>query len=44
MSVLGSEGIEGFTTPRLTEQASTSTPAGCELFGDRAALVRNRLA
>ena len=40
MSVLASEGIEGFTTRRVAEQASTSTPAVYELFGDRAGLVR----
>ena len=27
MSVLSSEGVEGFTTRRVAEQASTSTPA-----------------
>ena len=40
MSVLASEGVEGFTTRRVAEQASTSTPAVYELFGDRAGLVR----
>jgi AcrR family transcriptional regulator len=40
MSVLASEGVEGFTTRRVAEKASTSTPAVYELFGDRAGLVR----
>jgi AcrR family transcriptional regulator len=40
ISVLASEGVEGFTTRRVAEQASTSTPAVYELFGDRAGLVR----
>jgi AcrR family transcriptional regulator len=40
MSVLASEGVEGFTTRRVAEQARTSTPAVYELFGDRAGLVR----
>lgn len=40
MSVLATSGVEGFTTRRIAEQASTSTPAVYELFGDRAGLVR----
>jgi AcrR family transcriptional regulator len=40
ISVLASEGVEGFTTRRVAEQARTSTPAVYELFGDRAGLVR----
>jgi AcrR family transcriptional regulator len=40
MSVLASGGVEGFTTRRVAEEASTSTPAVYELFGDRAGLVR----
>ena len=32
--------MEGFTTRRVAEQASTSTPAVYELFGDKAGLVR----
>jgi AcrR family transcriptional regulator len=40
MSVLADEGVEGFTTRRVAERASTSTPAVYELFGDRAGLVR----
>jgi AcrR family transcriptional regulator len=40
LSVLASEGVEGFTTRRVAERASTSTPAVYELFGDRAGLVK----
>jgi AcrR family transcriptional regulator len=40
VSLLASEGVEGFTTRRVAEQACTSTPAVYELFGDRAGLVR----
>jgi AcrR family transcriptional regulator len=40
MSVLANDGVEGFTTRRVAEGASTSTPAVYELYGDRAGLVR----
>jgi AcrR family transcriptional regulator len=40
MSVLATDGVEGFTTRRVADGASTSTPAVYELFGDRAGLVR----
>jgi len=38
--MLASEGVAGFTTRRVAEQADTSTPAVYELFGDKAGLVR----
>jgi len=37
---LAAEGVAGFTTRRVAEQAQTSTPAVYELFGDKAGLVR----
>jgi AcrR family transcriptional regulator len=38
--MLADEGIVGFTTRRVAHEASTSTPAVYELFGDKAGLVR----
>jgi AcrR family transcriptional regulator len=38
--LIETEGMQGFTTRRLAEQASTSTPAIYELFGDKGGLVR----
>ncbi len=40
VGMLASEGVAGFTTRKVAEQAATSTPAVYELFGDRAGLVR----
>ncbi len=40
LATLAAEGIAGFTTRRVAEQARTSTPAVYELFGDKAGLVR----
>lgn len=40
LSALESEGVLGFTTRRIAEQAGTSLPAVYELFGDKAGLVR----
>ena len=40
MGLIEDEGVEGFTTRRVAEQSSTSTPAVYELFGDKAGLVR----
>jgi AcrR family transcriptional regulator len=40
ISMLGTEGIAGFTTRKVAQQAETSTPAVYELFGDKAGLVR----
>jgi AcrR family transcriptional regulator len=38
--MLASDGVAGFTTRKVAESASTSTPAVYELFGDKAGLVR----
>jgi AcrR family transcriptional regulator len=38
--MLASDGVAGFTTRRVAEEAATSTPAVYELFGDKAGLVR----
>jgi len=38
--MLTSDGVAGFTTRKVAEQATTSTPAVYELFGDKAGLVR----
>jgi AcrR family transcriptional regulator len=38
--MLASDGVAEFTTRRVAQQASTSTPAVYELFGDKAGLVR----
>jgi AcrR family transcriptional regulator len=40
VDTLAAEGVAGFTTRRVAEQAQTSTPAVYELFGDKAGLVR----
>jgi AcrR family transcriptional regulator len=40
VATLASEGVTGFTTRRVAEEAETSTPAVYELFGDKAGLVR----
>lgn len=40
IATLAAEGVAGFTTRRVAEQAKTSTPAVYELFGDKAGLVR----
>jgi AcrR family transcriptional regulator len=41
LEMLTSDGIAGFTTRRVAEEADTSTPAVYELFGDKAGLVRD---
>jgi AcrR family transcriptional regulator len=38
--MLAAEGVAGLTTRRLAAEASTSTPAVYELFGDKAGLLR----
>ena len=40
LDTLASEGVAGFTTRTIAAEASTSTPAVYELFGDKAGLVR----
>jgi AcrR family transcriptional regulator len=40
LGMLAAEGVAGFTTRKVAEQAQTSTPAVYELFGDKAGLVR----
>lgn len=40
LSTLAAEGVAGFTTRKVAEQADTSIPAVYELFGARAGLVR----
>jgi AcrR family transcriptional regulator len=40
VATLAAQGVAGFTTRRVAQQAATSTPAVYELFGDRAGLVR----
>ena len=40
VGVIATEGVAGFTTRRVAAEASTSTPAVYELFGDKAGLVR----
>jgi len=40
VSMLASDGAAAFTTRKVAERASTSTPAIYELFGDKAGLVR----
>jgi AcrR family transcriptional regulator len=40
MDTLVADGVAGFTTRRVAQAASTSTPAVYELFGDKAGLVR----
>lgn len=40
VEMLTSDGVAGFTTRKVAAQATTSTPAVYELFGDKAGLVR----
>jgi AcrR family transcriptional regulator len=40
VSMLASDGVAGFTTRKLADQAKTSPPAVYELFGDKAGVVR----
>ena len=40
VATLAAEGVAGFTTRRVAQQAATSTPAVYELFGDKPGLVR----
>lgn len=40
MVTLARDGVIGFTTRKVAEEARTSTPAVYELFGDKAGLVR----
>jgi AcrR family transcriptional regulator len=40
VAMLAADGVEGFTTRKLAERASTSPPAVYELFGDKAGLIR----
>jgi AcrR family transcriptional regulator len=40
VATLASEGVTGFTTRKVAQEAETSTPAVYELFGDKAGLVR----
>ena len=40
ISALNEDGLSGFTTRRVAEQAGTSVPAVYELFGDKAGLLR----
>jgi AcrR family transcriptional regulator len=40
LDALAEEGVAGFTTRRVADRASTSTPAVYELFGDKTGLVR----
>jgi hypothetical protein len=40
VSTLNEDGLSGFTTRRVAEQAGTSVPAVYELFDDKAGLVR----
>jgi AcrR family transcriptional regulator len=40
VELLAKEGVAGFTTRRVAREASTSTPAVYELFGDKRGLVR----
>jgi AcrR family transcriptional regulator len=40
LATLASEGVAGFTTRKVAQEAATSTPAVYELFGDKAGLVR----
>jgi AcrR family transcriptional regulator len=39
VEMLASDGVAGFTTRRVAQQANTSAPAVYELFGDKAGLV-----
>jgi AcrR family transcriptional regulator len=40
VDLIAAEGVSGFTTRRIAEEASTSIPAIYELFGDKSGLVR----
>ena len=40
VSTLNQDGLSGFTTRRVAQQAGTSVPAIYELFGDKAGLLR----
>ena len=40
VSTLNQDGLSGFTTRRVAEQAGTSLPAVYELFGDKSGLLR----
>ena len=40
LTMLADEGVTGFTTRRVAQEAATSLPAVYELFGDKAGLVR----
>jgi AcrR family transcriptional regulator len=40
VAILASDGVTGFTTRKVAEEADTSVPAVYELFGDKAGLVR----
>jgi AcrR family transcriptional regulator len=40
VAMLAADGVGGFTTRKIAEQAQTSPPAVYELFGDKAGLVR----
>jgi AcrR family transcriptional regulator len=40
LTMLADEGVAGFTTRRIAQEAGTSVPAVYELFGDKAGLVR----
>jgi AcrR family transcriptional regulator len=40
VGMLAADGVGGFTTRKVAEQARTSPPAVYELFGDKAGLVR----
>jgi AcrR family transcriptional regulator len=40
LTMLADEGVAGFTTRRVAQEAGTSVPAVYELFGDKAGLVR----
>jgi AcrR family transcriptional regulator len=40
VSTLNEDGLSGFTTRRVAEQAGTSVPAVYELFGDKPGLLR----
>jgi AcrR family transcriptional regulator len=43
VAMLANDGVAGFTTRRVAQEADTSTPAVYELFGDKAGLVREML-
>lgn len=40
VGLIAADGVAGFTTRRVVEEASTSVPAMYELFGDKSGLVR----